>query len=372
MSIFDFFAKKNLGLGEDAPLNLRKDKAIALSDAKVPDKKDWMSPEKAIKTCLLNENGLSILIDKRTQLRNIKEDWAKAAEAEISKTLKLLFSRPFLKAESISWSAPAALLEEIMHSEAVHEMESWADLKNRLDEDRRLFSLFHVLLPHKPLAFVEVALTKKIATNIEPILDQTAIREDPRKAECAIFYSITNARDDLRGISFGETLLHEAIHLLNRELPNIKTFCTLSPVPSLRKILESSDDFWIKADTRAIKKWEERTGKVFSRETLLSDLASPSLGKETKEMLRHLTAKYLIECPGGNPKDPVAKFHLGNGARLENINIDGNSGKKGQKESFGIMVNYLYAISELAKNKEQKKTGEAAHSRVIRKILRGF
>jgi malonyl-CoA decarboxylase len=231
------------------------------------------------------------------------------------------FNRGFLELKRIDWSTPASVLEKLIQYEAVHEIRGFPDLKRRLERDRRCFAFFHPALPGEPLIFVEVAFVNELPSAVAPILAMESAVGDPRQARCAVFYSITSCQAGLKGISFGNFLIKQVAEDLRAELPNLKLFATLSPVPGLRR--------WA----------QQRLGDRLPAQV---------------EALRALAAWYLTrEWEEGHALDPVARFHLGNGARLERINPYADGSPKGEKQSFGIMVNYVYDLGEVEKNHEE-------------------
>ena len=250
------------------------------------------------------------------------------------------FNRGFLQLRRIDWTTSAEELEKIISYEAVHSIDSWNDLRQRVAApDRRLYAFFHPALPKEPLIFVEVALTRSIPNAIGPIL--TANREtiNPETATTAAFYSISNCQRGLKGISFGNFLIKQVVALLSAELPDIKTWVTLSPVPGLRR-------------------WMDRvyTGEMQDVPDEIRQLVAAQKQRDSvqAEKIRQLAAWYLLHQPGHNRRvsDPVAGFHLGNGASLHDIHTDADSSGNGEAQSYGIMVNYLYATSSIESNHE--------------------
>ncbi|MGB0661585.1 MAG: malonyl-CoA decarboxylase domain-containing protein [Mangrovicoccus sp.] len=232
------------------------------------------------------------------------------------------FNRGFLVLRPINWESPAHILEKIIEYEAVHAIHSWEDLRRRLrPQDRRCFAFFHPAMPDEPLIFVEVALTKGIPNSIQAVLAEEREVLEAREADTAVFYSISNCQKGLAGISFGNSLIKQVADDLSRQLSGLKTFVTLSPVPSLMT--------WLKA--------EGLDGQV-----------------DNPDRLRALTARYLVEEKRGNgsPKDPVARFHLNNGAMLHDVHAGADTSPNGQARSAGAMVNYLYDLSRVARNHE--------------------
>jgi len=248
-----------------------------------------------------------------------------AVDHDLTHLLGSWFNRGFLELKRIDWSTPASVLEKLIEYEAVHEIRGFPDLKRRLERDRRCFAFFHPALPGEPLIFVEVAFVNELPSAVAPILAIEGAVGDPRQARCAVFYSITSCQAGLKGISFGNFLIKQVAEDLHAELPNLKLFATLSPVPGLRR--------WA----------QQRLGD-----------GVPASG----EPLQGLAAWYLTrEWAEGHAVDPVARFHLGNGARLERINPHADGSPKGEQQSFGIMVNYVYDLAEVERNHEAYVNG---------------
>ena len=244
-----------------------------------------------------------------------------AVDHDLTHLLGSWFNRGFLELKRIDWGTPASVLEKLIEYEAVHEIRGFPDLKRRLERDRRCFAFFHPALPGEPLIFVEVAFVNEMPSAVAPILALESAVGDPRQARCAVFYSITSCQEGLKGISFGNFLIKQVAEDLHAELPKLKLFATLSPVPGLRR--------WA----------QQRLGDKLPTEA---------------EALQALTAWYLTrEWEDGHAMDPVARFHLGNGARLERINPYADGSPKGEKQSFGIMVNYVYDLGDVEKNHEE-------------------
>lgn len=258
-----------------------------------------------------------------------KQDKAlKALDRDFQHLFSSWFSRGFLEIRRIDWNTPARILEKIIAYEAVHEITGWDDLRQRVaDPDRRLFAFFHPAMPSEPLIFVEVALTKTIPEAIGPIIAAKRDMVDPAQAKVAVFYSISNCQKGLRGISFGNFLIKQVVSELQNELPGLKTFVTLSPVPGLRR-------------------WASDNQADFP-EKLQAALESP-----TPEDTRRLAAYYLTKArrPENTAFDPVAHFHLGNGAELHRIHADADTSPNGRANSWGVMVNYLYDGDKIEAN----------------------
>ena len=272
------------------------------------------------------------------------------------------FNRGFLVLRRIDWSSPAALLDKIIRYEAVHEIGDWDELRRRIDPaDRRCYAFFHPRLVDEPLIFVEVALTLTPPAAIAPLLAEKRAQVAPDKARVAAFYSISNCQQGLAGVNFGNFLIKQVVEEIRRELPAIETFLTLSPVPGFRAWLETTED-----------------PAVASMKTAALELAgednwpTPGVAARLRAMLEPLAAHYFLKArrPDGRVPDPVARFHLGNGARLERINWEGDLSPKGLAESFGIMVNYLYDLDEIERNHEAfVNRGQIAASAAVKKLL---
>src|ERR1700746_2146535 len=287
-----------------------------------------------------------------------------ALDRDVVHLLSSWFNRGFLVLRRIDWSTPANILEQIIRYEAVHEIHDWDDLRRRLDPvDRRCYAFFHPAMADAPLIFVEVALTEQIPSAIAPLL---AVERQPvaiERARTAVFYSISNTQRGLGGISFGNFLIKQVVEELRRELPRLDNFVTLSPVPGFMA--------WLKHSHYLPVTGEERT--------LLEHLDKPEwlenaeLADELHPIVEHLAAYYFLKArtPKGRLIDSVARFHLGNGARLERINWLGDVSPKGLRESAGIMVNYLYRLEDIEKNHEAyANQGTVAASSAVRKLLK--
>jgi malonyl-CoA decarboxylase len=312
--------------------------------------------------------GVKFLVDLRTDLlRYLDEDPDLAPlDRELESRLAAWFDVGFLELQRITWNSPAMLLEKLIQYEAVHEIRSWTDLKNRLDSDRRLYAFFHPRMPMEPLIFVEVALTDRLADSVQTLLDEHAPVFDSSRADTAIFYSISNTQAGLRGVSFGNFLLKRVIDDLQRDFPKLRHFATLSPLPGFaswaRKNSQAIADAGIELDAvqLAAGEWTQDAAAARRIDVSLAQLAA-----------RYLTLAKSSRGDGRLPLDPVARFHLGNGARLERINPLGDASPKGMKQSFGVMVNYLYDVSDLEHNVESfAREGTIATSAAVRRQAR--
>jgi malonyl-CoA decarboxylase len=289
-----------------------------------------------------------------------------ALDAELENLFSTWFDVAFLELRSISWDSPASLVEKLIKYEAVHDIRSWADLKNRLDSDRRCYGFFHPSLPNEPLIFVEVALLHDMADNIMPLLDELAAPEDLQKATVAIFYSISNTQGGLKGVSFGDSLIKRVVETLRGEFPKLKTFATLSPIPGLRSWLSKNAEHLI---AQLNQKELTALGREISFEPptaahVLAALEQPqvlgalSLKSSLRLFLTRAGAQYLGQAKAGElVLDPVARFHLGNGARIERINWFADPSVKGIKQSYGLMVNYLYDLKRIDKHRLMLEKG---------------
>jgi malonyl-CoA decarboxylase len=292
--------------------------------------------------------GTGTLIAMRSEItaRLRDEPELKLLDADLKHLFASWFNRGFLELRRIDWQSPAAVLEKLIAYEAVHAIKGWDDLRRRLAPDRRCFAFFHPALPGEPLIFVEVALVEGLATSMPSLLSQD-VEEDTARAQAAgadtaIFYSISNCQDGLRGVSFGNFLIKQVVEELQAEFPQLKRFSTLSPVPVFRRWLTQQLAEEGNPDAALLPK--------LARDGWWHD---PEQSEPLRATLMRLCATYLTRRPSpGNRIDPVARFHLGNGARLERINWLGNTELRAIRESFGIMVNYLYDHDSIENNHE--------------------
>ena len=261
---------------------------------------------------------------------------------DLEHLLQSWFNRGFLVMQRIDWSTSAEMLERIIRYEAVHKIGDWEELRRRLlPADRRCYAFFHPAMASEPLIFVEVALTDHLPDSIQAILTKDRTPGRPGDATTAVFYSISNCQPGLLGVSFGSFLIKQVVEELSHELPRLSTFVTLSPVPGFRRWLERSEIFGEQPELQA----------CLAAPDWLND---PTLKVATKAALLPLAASYFLDArdPKGRPLDPVARFHLGNGARLERLCWLGDTSAKGLAESAGLMVNYLYWLPDLEQNHE--------------------
>jgi len=282
-------------------------------------------------------------------------------DRDFAHLLSSWFNRGFLELRRIDWNTPANVLEKLITYEAVHEIRDWDDLRRRLDQDRRCYAFFHPALPDEPLIFVEVALVNGLAGSIQGLLDDTLARITAESADTAIFYSISNCQKGLRSVSFGNFLIKQVVSELRAELSNLTTFSTLSPIPGFCRWLQSLQD--PSPHVTRILEMLDTPGNLNTPDTL-SDLQQP---------LMQLCAHYLVnEKRKDRPIDSVARFHLGNGARLERINWLGDVSEKGWAESASLLVNYKYDLAKIETNHEAYANDTTiVHSRQIENLLDG-
>ncbi len=302
--------------------------------------------------------GMRFLVDMRAELLpHIKtEKRLLALDSELENLFSTWFDVAFLELRRISWDSPASLIEKLIKYEAVHAIKSWADVKNRLDSDRRCYGFFHPRLPDEPLIFVEVALVDELAGAITPLLDESAAESDLGKATTAIFYSISSTQIGLRGVSFGDSLIKRVVETLRAEFPRLKVFSTLSPIPGFRPWLVKHAGALIDQlsdkERLALGVALGQAGVTTAVDFLAAADKVSQLDEKSpvRRVLMHCAADYLgRQFDNGRPLDPVARFHLGNGARVERLNWAGDMSTKGLKQSYGLMVNYLYDLKRLDK-----------------------
>ena len=299
-----------------------------------------------------------------------------ALDRDLMRLLASWFDVGFLELRRIGWNSSAALLEKLIRYEAVHEITSWSDLRNRLDSDRRCYAFFHPRMPEEPLIFIEVALLREVAASVQTILDESQPTLDPNAANVAVFYSISNTQPGLKGVSFGEFLIKRVVEQLQIEFPGLKIFSTLSPVPGFMEWLQRQDveglgrnlppelDFIVSGDART--RASRLQAAIVGRQDRMA-------GRRIEDWTRRQCARYLLtERRGNAPLDPVGRFHFSNGASLARINWLADNSPRGLRQSAGLMVNYLYSLKEIEKNhKMYCDSGILAASRQIRRLLDG-
>jgi len=321
--------------------------------------------------------GIRFLVDLRAELQPfLKQDRRlQALDEELEYLFSTWFDVGFLELRRISWDSPASLVEKLIKYEAVHDIRSWDDVKNRLDSDRRCYGFFHPRLPGEPLIFVEVALIDHMADSIIPLLDEKAAAADLEQASWAIFYSISNTQPGLRGVSFGDALIKRVVETLQAEFPRLKHYATLSPIPGFRAWLQ---DHAARLLELTPAKEREELGRAVGFEPpaalhvlqALQRVETLPARSPLKRWLLRCAAHYLgRELVGGRPLDAVARFHLGNGARVERLNWMGDPSPKGMRQSYGLMVNYLYDLKRLDRHRAQLAAGTIPMASAVEDLL---
>jgi malonyl-CoA decarboxylase len=290
----------------------------------------------------LASSGTATLIEMRRRiLRGLDEHppWAPVA-ADLAHLLRSWFNGGFLEFRRIDWRTPPAVLDNVIKYEAVHQIRDWRELRRRLQDDRRCFGFFHPSLPDEPLVFIELALTAGLSAKVQPLLDPDSAVVDPASCTYAMFYSISSCHEGLRGVTLGNALIRRAVDSLKHEFPRLKTFATLSPVPGFRA--------WLAG---AVRDGDRSRAEIVAR---LDESNWSGEGADSAELQRQLVplcASYLLFAKRGQePADPVARFHLANGARLERLNWMGDTSAAGIGRSAGLTANYLYKLSEVERN----------------------
>jgi malonyl-CoA decarboxylase len=319
--------------------------------------------------------GTSSIVAMRRALlgRVAKQPELQALEADFLHLLSSWFNPGFLQLQRVDWNSPAQLLEQIIRHEAVHEIDGWDDLRRRLQPDRRCFAFFHPQLPDEPLIFVEVALLPAMPASIAPLIDKRAEPLRANQFKVAAFYSISNCQPGLKGVSLGNFLIKRVAEELKREMPQLKTFCTLSPIPGFAR--------WLRAGALCEGLPKSRAERLDAARAVVLDACGQDLDRiasvaalralvpDVMQALTRLAAFYLGVHAAANGGDPVARFHLDNGARLERLNPLADLSAKGVKQSFGMMVNYLYDLQKVESHHEQFTRGEVAQSRALASML---
>ncbi|WP_341818998.1 malonyl-CoA decarboxylase [Wolbachia endosymbiont (group B) of Phasia obesa] len=317
---------------------------------------------KILKQFISLPEGLKFIVDMRSDVLKLKNQYKSLSplENELKSILCTLVDVDLLDLHQITWDSPASLLEKLIKYEAVHKISSWGDLKNRLDSDHLCFAFFHYKIPNEPLIFVEVALMNEIADSIQHVLDESVPSSDPSSASTAIFYSISNTQTGLSGISLGNFLIKRVVEKLSQEFKSVKVYATLSPVPGFTK--------WLKNQDVAL------LGKLNIKQSGTEILESIKTNIECeKQSLLKLCAHYLlkVKSSGGGAYDPVAHFHLSNGASIKQINWMADTSEKGISQSAGIMVNYLYELPKIDNNHENYMINKViSHSKKVSAMLK--
>ena len=331
--------------------NSQGDERLACANAL----RDALEPARMKLLTQFNElpEGIKFLVDMRADILALKKSHPelKPLESDLKRLLSSWFDVGLLQLERITWQSSAELLEKLIAYEAVHEIQSWTDLKNRLDSDRLCFAFFHTNMPNEPLIFVEVALVNGLADNVQHLLDISAPVQDINLADTAIFYSISNAQKGLAGISFGNFLIKRVVKLLQAEFPQLTQFSTLSPIPGFCRWLNKQKQ---QEDTSLVdpSHWQ------WLEPALAVELINVEFTPEQQDILQNLVTYYLARVRKKSREDttvslamdPVAHFHLSNGAKIERVNWMADSSPNGLKQSAGMMVNYLYELPNIESN----------------------
>jgi malonyl-CoA decarboxylase len=308
--------------------------------------------------------GTWTVLSMRSHVLALLDEYPALAPVEVDlfHVLSSWFNRGFIVLERINWHSPGAVLERLIDYEAVHEIRGWDDLRRRLAADRRCFGYFHPAVEDEPLIFIEVALTRGLASNIQELLDAPLPDEDEQPADTATFYSITNCQAGLRGIPLGNFLIKQVVHELATELPQLTQFATLSPVPGFAAWLARARraEAWPAADQADLEAIDDR---LWYEDAQTAERLEPTLLRAC--------ADYLVNVKQGTqPADPVARFHLRNGARLERIDWLGDTSVNGMRQSHGLLVNYVYDETRINRNHEAYvHNGAVAHSDAITRLL---
>ena len=327
-------------------------------------------------------NGTTALVGMRRDLLQVldKQPELTAVDFDLRHLLSSWFNPGFLKMHRVDWKSPAEILEKLIQHEAVHAIDGWDDLRRRLQPDRRCFAFFHPQLPHEPLIFVEVALLPEIPAVITPLVDKKAETvHQTSNYKVAAFYSISNCEPGLRGVSMGNFLIKRVAEQLHAEFPSLKTFVTLSPIPGFIDWVAAGADLGgekfsvqLKPAIRTAREQALETLGLAKRswtERLSSGWHPDNATAKEKSALLCLASIYLGIGSAGRNGNPVAKFHLGNGARLHQINWSADLSRKGLRESGALMVNYLYDLSSVEENHERFTQGEIDYSRAVGRLM---
>ncbi|HZN87244.1 MAG TPA: malonyl-CoA decarboxylase [Burkholderiales bacterium] len=319
--------------------------------------------------------GTSSIVAMRRALlaRVAQQPELQALEADFLHLLSSWFNPGFLQLQRVDWNSPAQLLEQIIRHEAVHQIDGWDDLRRRLQPDRRCFAFFHPQLPAEPLIFVEVALLPQMPDAIAPLIDKNSVPLRDDQFKVAAFYSISNCQPGLKGVSLGNFLIKRVAEELKRELPQLRTFCTLSPIPGFAK--------WVRGGAVIDGLPRVRQERLAQARAAVAQASGDDLDKwstatalralpeAAMEALTRLAAFYLAYHSATPAGDPVARFHLDNGARLERLNPLADLSAKGVKQAFGMMVNYLYDLQKVETHHEKFTEGDIAFSRALGALL---
>ncbi len=349
-------------------------------------KKALVSPRKKIlKNFNFLENGISLLVEMREDLLNFIDSGTTdlvPLEKDFEYLLNSWFDIGFLNLERITWDSSASLLQKVILYEAVHKIKSWTDLENRLSEDRRFYAFFHPRLKGVPLIFVEIALMKKVADSVQEILNENRDFEDVTIADTAIFYSISNTQNGLRGISFGNFLIKRVVKELKKEFPNLKNFVTLSPIPRFNSWLKDQiknnkldETFNIQNGFKVInienlEKIKFTIKQISSNVQYLNEIEDKIFKDKISSILEKLANIYLVNQENKWANDPVLKFHLNNGAFIYRTNWMADTSDNGVKQSLGMMVNYWYSLKHVERNHEEFNSNKKNYSKEVAKKIK--
>jgi len=339
-----------------SPANL-----VALQEAVEPPRQELF------RRCNMAAGGTALLVDMRRRLLRTLAEHPERIEidADLTHLFRSWFNRGFLTLERIDWQTSAVVLERLIQYEAVHQIQGWRDLRRRLQSDRRCYAFFHPALPQEPLIFIEVALTRAMTAHVQPLLDPESPVDDPAQTTCAIFYSITNCQQGLRGVSFGNVLIKQVVEDIGKEFPRIRTFATLSPIPGFRAWLTERQTTAKGSISPALATLVAKGDDVSA-----TDIAAVPLALREEMMER--CARYLQSTNDGvGAQDSVARFHLANGARLERLNWMSDTSTAGLRRSYGMTVNYVYRLADLERNHDAYANQfRVASSRAFQRITK--
>lgn len=313
------------------------------------------------------DGGVKFLVDLRADVLRLGTDSRADLDEELMTHIGTLFDVGLLSLRRITWSAPASLLEKLAEYEAVHAIESWADLKHRLDSDRRCYAFFHPAMPDEPLVFVEIALTASIPSELPPLLDTRAREADLDTVNTAVFYSISNCQPGLAGVNLGTALIKQVVEALRHDLPQLQRFVTLSPIPGFR--------MWLEAELRDgaphVTEYERELLPAEPDRVLARlDDEEWAVDEAIRPALLALCTRYLVTPVEGRVADPVANFHLSNGARVEGVNWMADTSERARSQSFALMANYLYESNRIAERAEAYAAqGVVAMSSAVRELM---
>ena len=310
--------------------------------------------------------GTALIVQMRRQLLRVLPSHPQlaAVEADFFHLLSSWFNPGFLEMQQVDWNSPAQLLEKIIQHEAVHAIDGWDDLRRRLQPDRRCFAFFHPQLPAEPLIFVEIALVPQMPAAIAPLIEKAAQPVEPKHFKVATFYSISNCQPGLRGVSLGNFLIKRVAERLHAEFPSIRTFCTLSPIPGFVRWLDE-----VNVEAAELKPLQAKLQAALNKLNREKHTDPLAVSRNERDALLALASIYLILVSPTATGDPVAKFHLGNGARLQRINWAGDLSKNGLRQSFGMMVNYLYDLAEIEEYHHRFLEGNVVHAKRVARLV---